>query len=245
MTCHLIVIPAFNEEGSLATTIEKLSGLPSTFDIVVINDGSSDNTSSIAHQLIPAWNGRLHVIDLPLNGGIGVAVQTGYRFAVSQGLYHCVIQHDADGQHESGDIVSLVEHAQGHDFDLCIGSRFLPGSVEGFQSTPVRRIGIRFLSTLISALTGQQVSDPTSGFRCAGPRAWRLFAEHYPDDYPEPESLYHLLRHGMRVGEKAVRMHQREGGTSSIKPSDAVYYMAKVTLAICVDMLRPKEQMLV
>ena len=241
---HLIVIPAFNEERSLACTIGKLASLPESFDVVVINDGSSDHTSSIANALTASWNGRLHVIDLPLNGGIGVAVQTGYRFAASKGTYTYVIQHDADGQHESADIVSLIEHCETNGLDLCIGSRFLLAGVDGFRSSPVRRIGIRFLSGLIRMLAGQTASDPTSGFRCAGPRAWRQFAEFYPDDYPEPESLYWSLRNGLRVGETPVRMHPRQAGESSISATRAVYYMAKVTLAICVDMLRPKEQML-
>ncbi|TWT93517.1 glycosyltransferase family 2 protein [Neorhodopirellula pilleata] len=241
---RLIVIPAYNEERSLACTIEKLASLPESFDVVVVNDGSSDGTSSIAHDLAASWNGRLHIIDLPLNGGIGVAVQTGYRFAESKGIYDYVVQHDADGQHESADIVSLVDYCQTHQLDLGIGSRFLPTEHNGFRSTRLRRMGIRFLSGLIGTLAGQSASDPTSGFRCAGPRAWQRFAEHYPDDYPEPESLYWLLRNGLRVGETSVRMHARQGGESSIGATRAVYYMAKVTLAICVDMLRPKEQTL-
>lgn len=241
---HLIVIPAYNEEHALTSTIEKLTDLPSSFDVVVINDGSTDKTSAIAHQLASSWNGRLHVIDLVLNGGIRVAVQTGYRFAASRGIYTCVVQHDADGQHEAGDIAALVEHCCANDFDLCIGSRFLASQHDGFRSTRMRRLGITFLSKLIGVLAGQTASDPTSGFRCAGPRAWKLFAEHYPDDYPEPESLYYLLRNGLRVGEIPVRMHARQGGTSSINATRAVYYMAKVTLAICVDLIRSKEKML-
>ncbi|MEM9826483.1 MAG: glycosyltransferase family 2 protein [Planctomycetota bacterium] len=241
---HLIVIPAYNEEKSLAGTIDKLSALPDHFDVVVINDGSTDQTSAVAHGLVPRWDGRLHVIDLVINGGIGVAVQTGYRFASSQCDYTCVIQHDADGQHHAGDIVALVRHCRRHDLDLCIGSRFIHESDDNFRSTRPRRLGIGFLSTLIGFLAGQRVSDPTSGFRCAGPRAWALFAEHYPDDYPEPESLYYCLRNGLRVGEMPVTMHARTEGVSSINATRAVYYMTKVTLAICVDLLRPKEKML-
>ncbi|MCP4891246.1 MAG: glycosyltransferase family 2 protein [Planctomycetaceae bacterium] len=237
---HLIVISAYNEEHALTSTIEKLTSLPSSFDVVVINDGSPDRTSTIAHQLASSWKGRLHVIDLVLNSGIGEAVQTGYRFAASRGIYTCVVQHDADGQHEAGDIVALVEHCCANEFDLCIGSRFLTTEQVGFRSTRIRRLGIAFLSKLIGFLAGQTASDPTSGFRCAGPRAWKLFAEHYP----EPESLYYLLRNGLRVGEIPVRMHARQGGTSSINATRAVYYMAKVTLAICVDLIRPKEKML-
>jgi glycosyltransferase involved in cell wall biosynthesis len=238
---HLIVVPAYNEERSLTHTITRLRILPSNFDVVVVNDGSSDSTSDLAHQLASEWHGRLHVVDLPINGGIGVAVQTGYRFALSRGHYKYVVQYDADGQHDSDDIIALVGFAQKLDLDLCVGSRFCEGANLSYRSTVMRRVGIRFLSRLIGLLGGQTTSDPTSGFRCAGPRAWTRFAEQYPEDYPEPESLYWLLRNGLRVGEMPVRMHPRLHGVSSIGSWRAVYYMTKVTLAILVDLLRRKE----
>lgn len=240
-THNLVVLPAYNEQHSLPGTIERLQSLPDDFELLVINDGSTDLTSQVAHELAAASRIAMHVVDLPLNGGIGVAVQTGYLFAAMAQKYDYVIQFDADGQHDADAIVRLVEECERSDLDLCIGSRFLTPRQPGFQSTFTRRIGIRFLSRLISTLGGVKITDPTSGFRCAGPRAWMDFVAHYPDDYPEPESLYWCIRNGLRVGEIPVVMYPRAGGRSSIRSLRPLYYMVKVTLAILIDMLRPKE----
>ena len=237
---HLVVLPAYNEEGALRHTVSKLQALPDAFEILIVNDGSTDRTSQIAHSLAGTSRLALHVIDLPQNGGIGVAVQTGYLFADKTQRYHFVIQFDADGQHNADSIVALVEHCEQHQLDSCIGSRFLqPG--DGFQSTFTRRLGIRFLASLISFITGTRVTDPTSGFRCVGPRAWQSFAGRYPDDYPEPESLYWCMRNRLKVGEIPVTMYARQGGVSSIRALRPAYYMLKVTLGILVDWLRRKE----
>jgi glycosyltransferase involved in cell wall biosynthesis len=238
---NLVVLPAYNEQASLPATIASLQSLPEGFELLVVNDGSTDETSRVAHALATSSLLPLHVVDLPLNGGIGVAVQTGYLFAARQERFHFVIQFDADGQHDAKAIVMLVQTSLRQDLDLCIGSRFLDCRAGGFRSTLVRRGGIRFLSRLISLLGGFHVTDPTSGFRCAGPRAWRDFVERYPDDYPEPESLYWCIRNGLRVGEIPVVMYKRSAGRSSIRAWRSLYYMIKVTLAITVDLLRPKE----
>jgi glycosyltransferase involved in cell wall biosynthesis len=237
---HLVVLPAFNEELALRYTVARLQSLPPQFELLVVNDGSSDGTSKLAHALAKLSRVPLHVVDLPMNGGIGVAVQTGYLFAAAQGRFHFVIQFDADGQHNAGAIVALVEECERLGLDSCIGSRFL-GQQIGFRSTFARRIGIRFLASLISTITGTRVTDPTSGFRCIGPRAWQAFANRYPDDYPEPESLYWCLRNGLKVGELPVVMYERQGGISSIRALRPAYYMLKVTLGILVDGLRRRE----
>jgi glycosyltransferase involved in cell wall biosynthesis len=241
----LVVLPAYNEEDSLAETIAALQKLPDDYELLVVNDGSTDLTSQLAHELAVTSRLPLHVIDLPLNGGIGVAVQTGYLFAASQQRFDYVIQFDADGQHDVSAITRLVDECERRDLDICIGSRFLNPFRSGFQSTLSRRVGIRFLSLLISMLGRTKVTDPTSGLRCAGVRAWMDFADQYPDDYPEPESLYWCLRNGLRVGEIPVVMHARTAGVSSIGSLKALYYMVKVTMAILIDVLRPKEDPLV
>jgi glycosyltransferase involved in cell wall biosynthesis len=237
---HLVVIPAYNEEGALRGTVAKLQSLPDQFELLIVNDGSTDGTSRIALDLTATSRLPLHVIDLPVNGGIGVAVQTGYLFAALRGTYHYVIQFDADGQHNENAIVALVEECERRNFDSCIGSRFL-GQSEGFRSTFTRRLGIRFLASLISFIAGTRVTDPTSGFRCVGPRAWQAFARRYPDDYPEPESLYWCIRNRLKVGEIPVVMFERQGGVSSIRSLRPAYYMLKVTLGILVDLLRRRE----
>jgi glycosyltransferase involved in cell wall biosynthesis len=238
---NLVVLPAYNEQDSLPATIASLQSLSEDFELLVVNDGSTDATSRVAHGLVTSSLLPLHVVDLPLNGGIGVAVQTGYLFAALQERYHYVIQFDADGQHDPDAILMLVQTSDHKNLDLCIGSRFLSCRPDDFRSTLLRRGGIRFLSWLVSLLGRIRVTDPTSGFRCAGPRAWRDFAERYPDDYPEPESLYWCIRNGLRVGEVPVVMYERSAGRSSIRAWRSLYYMIKVTLAIAVDLLRPKE----
>jgi glycosyltransferase involved in cell wall biosynthesis len=224
----LIVIPAFNEEDALNGTVATLQSLPAGFEVLIVNDGSRDKTGPLAEQLARTSRVPLHVVHLPVNSGIGAAVQTGYRYALERGSFKYVIQFDGDGQHDANYLVPLVEKCDREALDLCIGSRFLTETPEGFQSTYSRRIGIRF-------------TDPTSGYRCAGPRAWQRFAEHYPEDYPEPEALFWCARNRLRVAELPVIMHERQGGVSSIRQLKAVYYMIKVSMAILFDRMRRVE----
>lgn len=238
---HLIVIPAFNEEEALPQTVARLQRLPAGFEILVVNDGSTDRTKDVANALVATSRMPLHVAHLPVNCGIGVAVQTGYRFAVIDGGYRYVIQFDADGQHDADYLTALVGQADRDGLDLCVGSRFIRDFGPGSRSTFSRRIGIRFFAWLIGVMSGAKVTDPTSGFRCLGPRAWRRFADSYPEDYPEPESLFWCARNGLKVGELPVRMFERQGGVSSIRKLKAAYYMVKVSLAILFDRIRGSE----
>ena len=238
---NLIVLPAYNEEQALRGTIGQLQALPEGYELLVVDDGSRDRTGAIAEELASTSRLPMHVIHLPLNSGIGVAVQTGYLFAANQGGYTYVVQFDSDGQHDAAAVPALVEACERDHLDLCVGSRFLESKGGGFRSTFVRRFGIRFFARLIRVLTGAKVTDPTSGLRCAGSRVWQRFARHYPEDYPEPESLFWCVRNGLRVGEIPVRMHERAGGVSSIRRGGGVYYMFKVTLAILLDRLRRRE----
>jgi glycosyltransferase involved in cell wall biosynthesis len=238
---NLIVIPAFNEEEALPKTVARLQQLPAGYEILVVNDGSKDRTKDVANALAQASRLALHVAHLPVNCGIGVAVQTGYRFAVADGGYRYVLQFDADGQHDAEYIAALVDAADRNELDLCVGSRFIHDFGPGSRSTFSRRIGIRFFAWLIGLMSGTKVTDPTSGFRCLGPRAWRRFADSYPEDFPEPESLFWCARNRLRVGELPVRMFERQGGVSSIRRLKAAFYMVKVSLAILFDRLRGSE----
>lgn len=238
---NLIIIPAYNEEQALPGTIAGLQKLPDGFEIVVINDGSRDRTAAVALESARSSRLPVHVVTLPINGGIGVAVQTGYIFAAKSGTYKYAIQFDADGQHDAAFIQALVEECDAKQLDLCMGSRFLKKDAGNFQSTTARRVGIRFFCWLIGLLSGVKATDPTSGFRCAGPRAWNQFSQRYPDDYPEPESLFWCARNKLMIGEIPVQMHERQGGISSIRHFKTIYYMVKVSLAIIVDKLRARE----
>lgn len=243
MLKNLIIVPAFNEEAALAKTVHSLNILPPEYDVVIVNDGSTDRTGSIANDLTKQGNHRIFMLHLPFNLGIGGAMQTAFRFAVQQGDYEYLVQFDSDGQHDPAYVEKLVEASRTRNLDLCVGSRFLDADLDpGFRSTWMRRIGIRFFAMLISLLSGVYVTDPTSGFRCMGPLAWKWFARHYPEDYPEPEALFWCARSNLRVSEIAVKMNAREHGTSSIRSLRTVYYMVKVSLAILFDRLRGREK---
>lgn len=242
MLKNLIVLPAYNEEASLAKAVASLSNLPPEYEVVIVNDGSLDRTGEVAEELARTSFRKVFALHLPYNLGIGAAMQTGFRFAEEQGDYEYLIQFDSDGQHDPTYVEPLVRTSREKGLDLCVGSRFLDANLDpGFRSTVLRRVGIRFFAVLISALSGVRVTDPTSGFRCMGPRAWKRFARHYPEDYPEPESLFWCARSQLRVSEIPVRMSAREFGSSSIRALRSIYYMVKVSLAILIDRLRGRE----
>lgn len=229
----LIIIPAYNESESIKKTILDIKAYAAEFDYIVINDCSTDNTLQICRK-----NG-FPVIDLPLNLGIGGAVQTGYMYAYQQG-YDVAVQVDGDGQHDPAFLGKMADHLEGRGLDMVIGSRFI--EKEGFQSSGMRRIGIKYFTRLIQLLTGRVITDPTSGLRLAGRDVIALFAKHYPKDYPEPESVTAVLRRKMKVEEIPVIMRERTGGVSSISMKKSIYYMVKVTLAILIECIRKKEE---
>lgn len=219
----LIVIPAYNEADNILNTVRGV--VEHGYDYIVVNDGSRDATLDVCRS-----NG-LNVLDLPMNLGIGGAVQAGHKYAQRFG-YDIDIQLDGDGQHDPAYLDALVrEVASGTD--LVIGSRFLE-KTDGFQSTFMRRVGITWLSAMLKLCTGRRVSDPTSGFRACGCRAIDLFCASYPVDYPEPESIAVAIKSGLSVKEVSVEMRERQGGTSSIGGLSSVYYMLKVSLAILI-----------
>lgn len=226
----LVIIPAYNEEGNLPSLIRDISSKYPQYHLLVVNDCSEDRTWSLCKEL------GVDVLDLPINLGIGGAVQAGYRYALYKG-YDIAVQVDGDGQHDPEYIALLVD-AVVNGADLCIGSRFLEG--EGFQSTFTRRLGIKYFSWLIEFFTGRRVSDPTSGFRACNRKVIEFFAKDYPRDYPEPETVVVLNRRGFKVEEAPVRMKGRREGKSSITALKSVYYMVKVSLAIVVASIRKR-----
>lgn len=225
----LIIIPAYNESECIEDTVRDIMENASDFDYVVINDCSTDNTQEICEK-----NG-FNIVNLPINLGIGGAVQTGYMYAMEYG-YDVAVQVDGDGQHDPQFLRQMAEYLETHDADMVIGSRFI--EKEGFQSSWIRRLGIVYFTKLIKLCTGKTVTDPTSGLRMAGKRVIRLFADCYPKDYPEPESTVAALNQGYVVEEIPVVMRERQGGVSSITMKKSVYYMVKVTLAILMEWLR-------
>lgn len=225
----LIIIPAYNERENIARTVENIQKNASDFDYVIINDCSTDDTLQICRE-----NG-FNVINLPQNLGIGGAVQTGYMYGYREG-YDLAVQVDGDGQHDPACLNVMADYMEQKDLDMVIGSRFI--EKKGFQSSGIRRIGIRFFTGLIKMLTGKIITDPTSGLRMVNREIMGLFAKNYPNDYPEPESVVAIIRKKKKVGEIPVIMYEREGGVSSISMKKSVYYMIKVSLAILIERIR-------
>lgn len=230
----LVIIPAFNEGSVIASVVAEVQSVLPEADVLVVDDGSEDHTT----EAVKATSAEL--IRLPLNLGIGGAVQTGYLYARERG-YEVVAQLDGDGQHDPYYLPEMIGRLKEGGFALVIGSRFLGGN--GYRSTPWRRLGIRLFCRLLHLLLGLKVSDPTSGFIVANRRVVDLLAAACPLDYPEVEALVMLKRKGFRIAEFPVNMRQRGEGQSSIGKLKAVYYMVKVTLAICIQMLKetPEE----
>lgn len=227
----LIIIPAYNEEECIEATVRRILKYAPEFDYVVINDCSTDNTRKICER------NHFNILNLPINLGIGGAVQTGYQYALRH-QYDVAVQMDGDGQHDPVYLQAMVDCMEKEGLDMVIGSRFI--EKEGFQSSATRRMGIRFFEALIRLLTGKTITDPTSGMRMVDRRVIALFAQEYPKDYPEPESVVTLLMNGMKIKEVPVKMRAREGGVSSISSSDAVYYMVKVSMAVLIAAWRRK-----
>lgn len=233
----LIIIPVYNEQDAVLSTINSLKRVDA--DLLVVNDGSTDKSQKIVVNSLRV-NHRLRLVSLPVNSGIGAAMQTGFLYALRNG-YEYAVQFDGDGQHDALSVEGLLRHAVDNNLDLCVGSRYLDLDTDNFRSTPLRRLGIKFFSRLIMLLTGGEVKDATSGFRVYGRRALKMFSAYYPDDYPEPESISWSFRNKLKVGEFPVKMKERQGGESSISHIRSVYYMLKVTVAIFIDRVRKKE----
>lgn len=227
----LFIIPAYNEEKSLPKLVESIKNLYPQAGILIVNDGSGDQTALIAKSTAAT------LINLPFNLGIGGAIQTGFRYAVEEG-FDIAVQIDGDGQHDPKYISHILKPVIEDNVDLCIGSRFLESGKVGFKSTLTRRLGIQFFSWLLGLLLKVKVTDPTSGFRVYGPRIVKKFSENYPIDFPEPEAIALARIWNMKISEVPVRMRARIGGISSIRYFATLYYMVKVTLAILIDLMK-------
>lgn len=229
----LIIIPAYNEQDNIINVIQDIRNNASSYDYIIVNDGSTDQTKKLLQD------NNLNYIDMPVNMGIGGTVQTGYKYAHENG-YDIAIQFDGDGQHKAKYIPEMVRIISTNQADLVIGSRFL--DKQGYQSTFLRRLGIKYFKFLLWLMSGSSISDSTSGFRACNRRIIELFSNYYPQDYPEPESIMSIKRKNLIISEIPVEMQERNGGKSSIGSAHSAYYMVKVTLAIIIDRMKPKLQ---
>lgn len=221
----MVIIPAYNEEESILTTVQALNSVHPEVDAVVVNDASKDNTKNILSE------NHIHYLDLPVNLGIGGGVQAGYMYAYRNG-YDIAIQMDGDGQHPASELDKIIAPIKAEKADIVVGSRFV--NKEGFQSSAIRRFGIKFLSSLIYLCTGKHILDVTSGYRAVNRKFIKIFSEEYAQDYPEPEALVTAAKKGAEIIEVPVMMKERQGGMSSISPIKSIYYMIKVSLAIII-----------
>jgi glycosyltransferase involved in cell wall biosynthesis len=234
MKRHLAIVPAYNEAGAVASTVRDIFQHAPTFDVLVVDDGSTDATARAARDA------GAHVLTLPFNLGIGGAVQSGYLYALENG-YEVAVQVDGDGQHDARYIPALMEELRSdRGLNMITGSRFLDIDADGYRSSASRRLGIRLFARILSWVTGRRVTDPTSGFRMCDRRGIELFARDYPHDYPEVEAVLMVHFHRLTSVEFPVHMRARTTGESSINASRSVLYMLKVLLAISVGLLRAR-----
>ena len=204
----LIIIPAYNESANIEKTVEAIKKEASEFDYVIINDCSTDNTREICEK------NQYNIVNLPINLGIGGAVQTGYRYGYEEG-YDVAVQVDGDGQHDPRFLNEMAEYLESHNLDMVIGSRFI--NKEGFQSSGARRLGIKYFTVLIYLMTGKKITDPTSGLRMANRDVMKLFAYDYQ----------RLSRTGKCCGYiKAEKKGGRNSGHYESQRRRSVFYFA-------------------
>ena len=223
------MVPALNEEDSVALVVDELRREAPEFDVLVVDDGSTDATAQRARDA------GATVLSHPFNLGIGGAVQSGYRHAHLNG-YDVAVQVDGDGQHDPAQIAKLEDGLERSGADLVWGSRFLVDA--GYRVPHLRRAGRMIFARVVSMITRRPITDPTSGFRIANGRGIELFARDYPHDYPEVEAILMAHSHDLEISEVPVTMRQRETGSSSINMLNAGYYMVRVLLAIFVGLFR-------
>jgi glycosyltransferase involved in cell wall biosynthesis len=224
----LVVLPALNEQGSVARVVREVRSAQPNATVLVVDDGSSDATAERA-----ASAGAM-VMRLPFNLGVGGAMRAGYRYAHQRG-FTAVVQVDADGQHNPAEIAHLLAVS---DADVVIGSRFA-GRGDYAVHGP-RRWAMRLLSAGLTSIVGTSVTDPTSGFRLVHRRAIALFAEHYPEEYlgDTVEALVVAHRAGLRIRQVPVAMRARESGTASTNPARSAVYLLRVVVAVGLAMVR-------
>lgn len=234
----LVFIPAWNEAASVATVIADVRKTMPAADVLVVDDGSTDDTSARAREA-----GAV-VAPLPFNQGLGAALQTGYLYALREGYDFCA-HLDADGQHPPAEVVRLLAEVEADHADLVIGSRYHAGAAEtssdDYQPTLSRRIGTSVFRFFLTLATRQRFTDTTSGMRAANRRVMSLFSENYSPDFAEIESLQLAVREGLRVEEVPVRMLERAGGSSFLTPLRSAFFIFKGVVVLLVGQFRPRH----
>jgi glycosyltransferase involved in cell wall biosynthesis len=239
----LVFIPAWNEADSVASVIADVRVHLPGADVLVVDDGSSDETGARAGEA------GATVASLPFNQGLGAALQTGYLYALREGYDFCA-HLDADGQHPPAEVARLLAEVYADRADLVIGSRYREagdaGGAEGgngddYKPTISRRIGTSVFRFFLTLATRQRFTDTTSGMRAANRRVMALFSENYSPDFAEIESLQLAVREGLRVEEVPVRMLERAGGSSFLTPVRSAFFIFKGLVVLLVGQFRPRR----
>ena len=225
----LVIVTAYNEEGAVSGVIRSVREVLPGVRIIVIDDGSWDNTARVAER------GGADVFRLPHHLGLGGAVQTGYRFAFEHD-YQRVVRVDGDGQHNPADIRKLLEAMDQGDYDMVSGSRFLVPN--GYPTRTMRRFGSLLFSWILRPILGKRMTDPTSGFVAVNRKALEVFSLSFPLEYPEIEALVVLKRKALRFSEVPTKMLPRRSGQSTINSWTAAYYMVRVLLGVFVNVIK-------
>ncbi len=220
----LVIVPAFNEEGNLPKLLDELLSYRNRYDVLVVDDGSRDESAQIARQR------HVPVIQLPANLGIGGAVQTGFKYAVEKN-YDIVVQLDGDGQHDPIWLDHVIGPIIQGEANCVIGSRYLKENSDRDYKTPFfRRIGMIFSSLILFLATGKWITDTTSGFRALDRQALKYFSNDYPIDHPEAEALLMLFQRGFVIKEIPVKMRSRQTGVSLFTWVKAIKYPVRVLI---------------
>ncbi len=225
----LVIVPAYNEQATIAGVIRELGEVLPEVPVVVVDDGSADATATLACEA------GARVLSLPHHLGLGGAVQAGYKLAYELG-YDYVIRIDGDGQHDPRDIPRLLDALKSTGCQMVIGSRFLEG--DACHTSFARKTGVRFFRAVLRPILGKPVRDPTSGFVAVNREALQVFSRSFPLEYPEIETLVVLQRRAFRFVETPVAVRPRQGGRSSITAVTSVYYILHVLLGVLVNILK-------
>jgi glycosyltransferase involved in cell wall biosynthesis len=228
----LVIIPAYNEGGNIKKVLTGLKKTNPYIDILVVNDGSTDNTEAVVRAE------KVRLISLPFNLGYGGALQAGFKYAVSEG-YRYVVQFDGDGQHDPEDIKTILNLLE-KGYDIVIGSRFLGRGA--FKTGFLKRMAINVFRLVIKASTGVKVTDPSSGLQGLSRRTFRHYSEigHFPPDYPDADVLIQMILSGFKVVEFPANIRGREYGRSMHAGLRPLFYFIKMLVSILVVLLRPK-----
>lgn len=228
----LVIMPAWNEQESIANSIADLRVKAPWVDLVVINDGSRDSTSRVAK------NAGAFVIDLPYNMGVGAAMRTGYKYAQRMD-YDVALQMDADGQHLPEYIDVLIEGLE--RADIVIGSRFAES--DSYKVIGPRKWAMQILSFMFTRISGEKFTDVTSGFRACNRKGINQYCEFFPAEYlgDTIDSTVMAIRAGCTVIQVPVEMRERQGGVPSSSPLKSAVYLVRSFFSFGISMTRKKN----